>query len=147
MQQIPSSDVGAGISWLRANAASLIKQGYIQLHNTQCDWDKYRGKDRLSREEFKALLESIDKAYVAPYATAQVARQAGTYLGLALNQQSEIAVSSVLSSEDHTCRVAPSRYVQTKSLPTLFLVSSANCPVRPHHLRCLIVSGWRKGRS
>lgn len=85
-QKASSSKSGAGFDWLNRNKRSLIMQNYCQLHPSQCDVGNYRNRNHLNAEEFKTLLEDLDKSYKAPVPTAQMARQAGSYLAAFFNR-------------------------------------------------------------
>lgn len=77
---------GAGITWLRHNATELLACGHAQLYLNQCDYNALEERDNLKLEEFKKLLATIDAGYKPPIQTAQMARQAGAYLGCAFNK-------------------------------------------------------------
>lgn len=77
---------GAGVAWLKDNINSLLFEQFVQLHPTQVVLDDFKDKNNLSLEDFKSLLTNIDKQYKAPIPTAQMARQAGSYLGAVFNQ-------------------------------------------------------------
>eukprot|EP01056_Protomagalhaensia_sp_Gyna25_P004806 Protomagalhaensia_sp_Gyna_25__4805@NODE_48_length_6292_cov_422_749400_g36_i0_p2_GENE_NODE_48_length_6292_cov_422_749400_g36_i0NODE_48_length_6292_cov_422_749400_g36_i0_p2_ORF_typecomplete_len592_score79_32Pyr_redox_2/PF07992_14/2_6e44Pyr_redox/PF00070_27/96Pyr_redox/PF00070_27/2_3e13Pyr_redox_3/PF13738_6/1_2e03Pyr_redox_3/PF13738_6/3_6Pyr_redox_3/PF13738_6/0_28HI0933_like/PF03486_14/13HI0933_like/PF03486_14/0_64HI0933_like/PF03486_14/14Lycopene_cycl/PF05834_12/5_1Lycopene_cycl/PF05834_12/3_5e03L len=86
-QDALQSHAGPSAHFLKTQRQKLLRRGFVQLHPTQCAEDTLASKKPLTKEEFKQLLESIDKGYHPPIPTAQMARQAGAYLGYVLNNE------------------------------------------------------------
>eukprot|EP01055_Gregarina_sp_Pseudo9_P005754 Gregarina_sp_Pseudo_9__5753@NODE_846_length_2138_cov_23_896617_g794_i0_p1_GENE_NODE_846_length_2138_cov_23_896617_g794_i0NODE_846_length_2138_cov_23_896617_g794_i0_p1_ORF_typecomplete_len653_score140_92Pyr_redox_2/PF07992_14/1_3e46Pyr_redox/PF00070_27/5_1e03Pyr_redox/PF00070_27/3_4e14HI0933_like/PF03486_14/5_8e02HI0933_like/PF03486_14/1_3HI0933_like/PF03486_14/0_13Thi4/PF01946_17/0_0065Pyr_redox_3/PF13738_6/0_99Pyr_redox_3/PF13738_6/0_46GIDA/PF01134_22/3_2e02GIDA/PF01134_22/0_11Lycopene_cycl/PF0 len=87
-QEAKKSVFGPSPHWLKAHRQELMREGgYVQLHPSQCAEEKVSNHISLVFDEFKKLLEEIDKSYHPPVPTAQMARQAGAYLGTVLNQR------------------------------------------------------------
>eukprot|EP01053_Blabericola_migrator_P000560 Blabericola_migrator_1__559@NODE_1138_length_5313_cov_213_148685_g774_i0_p2_GENE_NODE_1138_length_5313_cov_213_148685_g774_i0NODE_1138_length_5313_cov_213_148685_g774_i0_p2_ORF_typecomplete_len580_score82_19Pyr_redox_2/PF07992_14/4_3e47Pyr_redox/PF00070_27/1_5Pyr_redox/PF00070_27/2_2e09K_oxygenase/PF13434_6/4_9K_oxygenase/PF13434_6/0_096K_oxygenase/PF13434_6/2_7e03Pyr_redox_3/PF13738_6/27Pyr_redox_3/PF13738_6/0_19Pyr_redox_3/PF13738_6/5_3Pyr_redox_3/PF13738_6/1_2e03Lycopene_cycl/PF05834_12/0_9Ly len=62
--------------------ARFVNEGYVQLHSTQSNPEE----GLRSREQFSSFLKECDQQYRSPARTAQMARQAGSYLGVVLNR-------------------------------------------------------------
>ncbi|EZG69841.1 putative NADH dehydrogenase [Gregarina niphandrodes] len=85
-----NSNTGPCVDWLMKNRLRLLKLNYVQLDKRQ--WrlkgtlERWPLHQKLSVAQFKSLLKELDDGYKPPIPTAQIAKQAGGYLGTSLNR-------------------------------------------------------------